>query len=96
MRDIELRRAAPPITRAPADSVARRPAPLDQCEHGAGISHDRQPFLMGVTECYRAHADTRMTITAERLPVVVAGPLSAAVVTRSGVLLPWSTRPGRW
>jgi len=66
------RRAIRLTTFAPPDGLELMKDLLDQYETVAHISDSQLVFLMGVTEFYRARTDTKMTIAAERLAVIVA------------------------
>ena len=66
------RRAIKLTTFAPPNGLKLMKDLLDQYERVASISQAQLDFLMGVTEFYRARADTKMTIAAERLAVIAA------------------------
>jgi magnesium transporter len=89
------RRAIKLTTFAPPEGLALMKDVLDQYETVAHISDAQLVFLMGVTEFYRARADTKMTIAAERLAVIAAITLpitSLSSVIGMNVIVNESTR----
>jgi len=74
-----LGRVAALETRIPADDKPLVADAVDQMERIRGLADGEREYLQGVIEFYRARAETKMTIAAERLAViaVVTLPITA-------------------